>query len=794
MKYLSLALILIIPFFSFSQSIVRGKVKDSISYIEFANVILENSNGEIVTGSITDEKGAFILNVKEDNYKIIISFIGYEDWAKKISVKNNLDLGIIIFNKNKGELDEVILNVKKKLIERKVDRLVFNVGQSISASGGNAIDALKVAPRVRVQNDAISIIGKSEIRVLVNDRLIQLTGEDLTNFLKNIRADEINSIEVITNPPAKYETEGNSGLLNIKLKKAKLNSWNTSVHSSYKQATYPAGLIGTGLTYQKNKISLFSDINYSKGSIAPIRTNKIYYPDQLWNEVNKTRYYKNSLAYKFGFDYQLSKKTTIGLLYIGNTNKPETHENNRTTLIDNNTKILDSLILTNSIGNRKKTYNSLNTHVIYDIDSVGKKLSIDLDYFNYNSEQNREFSSNNFFSEEYNILDSFFSAQNTGSQDVSNYSINIDFEYPIKKINFNYGGKLSFTNTSNKVVFNNLTSGVLVFDPKQSNSFKYEEKTQAFYTSAQSKISNKLDAKIGVRIEWTQTIGKSITLNQIDKNAYTEFFPTAYMSYSPNDNNTFSLNYGRRINRPSFGWLNPFRWYSSNYSFSEGNPQLKPAFTDNVEFEFAHKENWINTIYLSKLKDGFEYVTIVDDLTKVQTLLAKNYIKTYNIGLYEAITFKPINWISTNIGLNIYYSHSKSSIPITNQSLSGWNLESSISNDLILQKDKKILLNIAYVVASDGVANLDKNVSFSQLDIGLKLFLLNKTLQVSIIGNDVLRTNKQEYIGLSNNIKTSFKNYRDIRYFRISATYNLRKRMNINERKIKNEEEKERVN
>lgn len=781
-------------YFSYSQIKITGVVKDSLDVIEFANVYLTDLNNKIIVGTITTEKGTFNLSVKEGVYKLAISFIGYEDWSKNISLKNNQDVGIIILNENKSKLNEVVVTANKKLIERKVDRLVFNVGQSIAASGGNAVDALKVAPRVRVQNDAISIIGKSEIRVLVNDRLIHLTGEDLTNFLKNIRADDIKSIEVITNPPAKYEAEGNSGLLNIKLKKAKLNSWNIPIRASYKQATYPTGTIGTGLTYQKNKFSLFSDINYSDGSIAPIKTNKIYYPEQLWDEKNNSRDFKNTLAYKLGGDYQLSKKTKLGLQYIGSISKPKIKEKDITKLTNNVTETLDSLILTEAVNHRKNIYNSFNTHFNYDIDTIGKKLSIDFDYFKYESDDNREFSSNNYFDIESAIPNSSFSAQNNGNQNIYNYSLNIDIEHPLTKVSLNYGGKLSFTNTNNEVVFNNFTSGVSVFDPTQSNSFTYEEKTQTLYASAKKNINVKLEAKIGLRVESTQTKGKSITLNLTNKNSYTEFFPTAYLSYQPNDNNSFSLNYGKRIDRPSFRWLNPFRWYHSNYSFSEGNPQLRPSFTNNIEFEFVHKDNWINNIYFSNLKDGFEYVTIVDDQTNTQMLVAKNFIKTNMIGLYEIVTFKPLKWISTNLAMDIYYSDSKSLTPITNQSLNAWNLESSISNDFILQKNNNILLNVSYTLASDGVDNLDRNTAFSQLDASLKLFLLDKSLQVSLTGNDILRTSRPEFIGVSNNIKTSFKNYYDARYFRVSLVYNIGRKIRVEEREIKNMEEKERTN
>jgi outer membrane receptor protein involved in Fe transport len=788
-----LLVILITSFSTYSQVNINGVVKNSKETIGFANVFLTDSNNKVITGTITNEEGAFSLLVKNVGSTLNISFIGYEIWTKEISLEEDQNLGIITLKEDSSKLDEVVITTNKKLIERKVDRLVFNVGQSISASGGSAVDALKVAPRVRVQNDAISIIGKSEVRVLVNDRLIQLTGDDLTVFLKSIRAEDIQSIEVITNPPAKYEVEGNSGLLNIKLKKSKLNSFNTSIRSSYKQATYSTAIVGVGLMYQKNKIAILSDINYSKGSIESTLKNNIFYPEQLWQEKNIGRDFTNSLSYKLGIDYRLSKKISIGLLYIGNTNKPNTKENDKIQFINNRTKLLDSLIVTKSVSDREKTYNSLNTHLTYKIDSIGKNLSIDLDIFNYRNNNSREFSSNNFMSNNIIIPNSFFSAQNNGNQNISNYSINIDMEHPFKKGSFNYGSKLSFTNTNNDIIFNELTTGMPVFDSALSNLFKYEEKTQTFYSSIQKRLSERLEAKLGVRVENTQTTGDLVTLNQINKNSYTEFFPTAYLSYQPNENNSFSLNYGRRINRPTFSWLNPFRWYSSNYSFSEGNPKLKPSFTNNIEFEFTRKDNWVNILYFSKIKDGFDYVTIVDDESKIQILSAKNYIKSSIIGLYETINLKPFKWVSTNLGLNIYYSYSKSGIPITNQSLDGWNSESSFSSDFILQKDKKILLNVAYVFTSDGVSGLDRALSSSQLNMALKLFMLKKDLQVSIVGNDILKTNKQKYIGLSNNFKTSFENYFDARYFQLSLTYNFGGKISVDEREIKNREDKERA-
>ena len=176
------------------------------------------------------------------------------------------------------QIQEVEIVAKKKLIERKVDRLVFNVENSISATGGDALDALKITPGIRVQNNQVSMIGKSGMAVMVDDKLIQLSGDDLVNYLKTIPSDNIKNIEVITTPPAKYDAQGNSGIINIRLKRAKHNSWNSSIRSTYTQTTYPAGSLGGSFNYNKNKISIESDLGYTNGSISPTYNTTFFFP------------------------------------------------------------------------------------------------------------------------------------------------------------------------------------------------------------------------------------------------------------------------------------------------------------------------------------------------------------------------------------------------------------------------------------------------------------------------------------------------------------------------------------
>ncbi|WP_291066499.1 outer membrane beta-barrel family protein, partial [Empedobacter sp. UBA5036] len=667
---------------------------------------------------------------------------------------------------------------------RKIDRTIYNVENSISTIGGDALDALKMTPRINVKNDQISMIGKSGMSVMVDDKLIQVSGDDLINLLKSIPSDNIKSIEVITTPPAKYDAEGNSGIVNIKLKKTRINQWNSSLRSSYTQSTYPKGAFGGSFEYQKNKLSLYSDINYINGSNAPIENTKTYYSDGLWNEGSTRRDYQKSLNTRLGFDYKMNDNWSVGIQYLGNLNKPSVQENILTTIYNPDNSSVNSYLKTLSYTQKKNNNHSINLNSIIEMDTIGKKMIVNFDYFNYKNTENRNF----------NTID-LSSANNISLQNIENYSTKIDFEHPLKWIILTYGAKVSFTKTNSDANYFDTTTGSPIFDYSQSNVFEYKENTQSFYISGNKKLSNKWESQLGFRLENTQTQGYSKTQEQKNRNDYTKLFPTFYISYTPNEKNSLSINYNKRINRPSYDKLNPFRWYSNPYSYVEGNPFLQPSFTDNVEFNYIHNDNWSNSVYFSHTKNGFEQITILDETTKNQQTTSKNYFNTNIIGFSESYTLKKLKWLSTTFSLDWNYSWSKSLIYITNQNLKGSNTYFSINNDFVLNKNKTLLFNISYWYNFKGVSDLDKNNAYSQLSASIKYLTLDKKLQISLNMIDILKTNKPIYTSYTNNIKIDYDNYYDRRLFRLSLTYKFgNKNINIMKKEFGNEEEKERVN
>ncbi|MGV7105762.1 TonB-dependent receptor domain-containing protein [Flavobacterium sp. U410] len=784
---------LLISLNSFSQNLISGIFYENEKPSEYIEVVLYNETKKPLQSTLTNSNGYFEFQVSEGEFFIEARLLGKILYTKNIITNNNVDLGIINIQTT-HELDGVILEFRKKIIEQKVDRLVFNVENSVSATGSNGLDVLKLTPRIKVQNENISMIGKNNIAVMINDRILQMSGEDLSNYLRSLNAEDIKKIEVLANPPAKYSAEGNSGLINIVLKKTKKETWNTSLRSVYQQATYAKGNIGGTFNMQKGKFQYNTSVSYTNGSNAPQETNKIYYPNTVWDEVNNRRDFTDVLSVRLGMDYEINNAISTGFTYNYINNKPLIKEIDKTSLFNASNNTLDSLITTLGRNEKEKKMNSFNYHFIYTIDTIGRKLSLDFDYFNYENRTSRFFNTQAFLPNTQPIASSLEEAKNYGQQDIQNYSLNIDMEHPIDWGTFNYGGRIAITETDNLFNYFDILDKEEILNSNFSNQFNYKENTQALYFSLQKSFSEKWEAKVGVRYEFTQTEGFSKTLNQTHTNDYSKLFPTAYISYHPNDEHSFAINYGRRIGRPSFGFLNPFRFVNNPYSYSEGNPFLQPAFTDNLELEYSYKDKLITNVYYSYTDDNFEYVTILNEDNNVKQNIPLNFIVNKTYGINQTFIFKPTKWWDINASTNIYYSDTNSKIPLTLQYLSGWNGEFNLSNDIILNQNKTIFLNTSLWILTSGVDNLDYNSSDLQLNTSFKCLLLNKNLIISLNVQDIINPKGVRYTSYSNNIKNTFKNYYDEQYFRIGVIYNFGKRFKMNSRERKNQDEQNRTN
>ncbi|WP_343914391.1 TonB-dependent receptor domain-containing protein [Aquimarina litoralis] len=789
----NLFIVLLLPFLSFSQVEISGKVKDKADVIVYANVILTNESGQIVNGAITDDQGNFTIGVARGTYNLLIKYLGYEDYKTVVVLEESMVMDDILLIEKSNNLDEVVIVSKKRLIEQKVDRLVFNVADNVATSGGDALDALRISPGIAVNDNQITMIGKSGMRVMVDGRIIQMSGEELNSFLSSIPADDIKEIEIITNPPAKYEAEGNSGLINIIYKRGKNNSWNNTVGFTYTQAILARYALRNNFTYQKDKVKLLLSVNANTGNNDIDQLTNIFYTDGLWDVRINQNWNEDNLSGRLMFDYEIGKRSTIGIQYLGSVSKPDIIDKTTATIFDNSNN-LESSMISDGFSDQDFSNHSLNAHFKTEIDTLGRSISIDLDYFDYNSDRDRNIITEDFSADNISQGISFSNQTNTNHFN-KNYSAKIDVEHPFSKFDLSYGARVSVTESEYETANFNTITGAPVLDPSQSDEFEYTEHNQAVYVNAVKKIGEKWETQLGLRLENTLTEGFSKSLNQTNDLDYLKLFPTFYLSYNMNDSNSFSINYGRRINRPGYSQLNPARYYVNNNTFSTGNPFLQPSFDNNIELSHNYKGKFVTKLFFNYETDGFGVISSVDDDTNEQAITFENFYNQYNYGLSEFYTFSPTSWWRSQNSLYLIQSESEFfNQNINAQVQNGFRYYIATNNTFTLNKSKTIRSQINFWYSSPFERDLYQYDDNYRLDIALKFSLMKKTLNASLGVYDVLNTSPRLQTSFINDIKQTYIRFPSNRYFRMSLSYNFgNKKVRVRQRSFGNEDEKRRA-
>lgn len=778
-----------------AQTVVKGSVleKKSLKPIEFAEVILLTNENAIITGAVTDPNGVFKLSAKQGDYTLQVTYVGQVLYSKNITVmENTINLGVIAVE-NAQELDEVTIAAKKKLIERKIDRLVFNVENSSKASEGDALEILRVTPGVRVQNDKITMIGKSNLQVMIDDKIVQLSDEDLANFLKSIASEDIKNIEVITTPPAKYEASGNSGLVNITLKQAKKDSWNAQLKSSYRQRTYATGSVGGSFNFNKNKFSIATSINYSDGTYYQEQDDYAYFPDGLWYTSSPFNAGIKRLNGRIDINYQITPKWEMGGQYLHNKTNFDVTDAPYTPVFDNETNEITRYLLSDGTMDLSPEIHSINYNNEVKIDTLGRKVTLNLDYFNYKNPDTKTYNGVSIITNPSS--EQFYRGTNTNKQDVTNISAKLDIEYPLDWIDLSFGGKLSSSKSLNDIVFFNsgLVDNPVINLPLSQNDFEYIENIQAVYISANKKFNDKWSSQIGLRMEATQTDSKSNNLNLSTKNDYTKFFPTFYLSYDATENSNFSFNYSKRIERPSFFELNPNIYFSNPFQTIEGNAFLQPSFIDNFEFTNTYK-NFVTKLYYSYEDNLFSQVPLADITTNIIRFTNENFINTSRFGISENYTFDKMSWWSSNNSLDINYSKSKFNLEEDQEDQEGINATISTYNDFNLNADKTFLMGVNYWYSFPGVDGVFDTKSASSLSLSLQYLLLDKDLNITLRGNDLFKTSAERITTTVNDVFQTARYYYDSRSIQLSVSYKFgNKDISAKRHETGNEDEKGRT-
>lgn len=756
---------------------IQGKVLDEEKEpVEFVNVTLFNYKDSLYyTGSITDTLGKFELSAQKGKYLLQITMLGYNKFSSTIEIENDTLLSDFNLTKNTTKLNEIVITSSIPVIERKIDRLVFNV-ENMNTLGLNAIDVLQNTPGLLVSNNNIQIIGKGGIKVLINDREIKMDGGDLLNLLKSYSANEISKIEVITTPPARYDAEGNAGLVNIVLKKAKNNFFGGNIYDTQTFSKYNSNDIGFSLIYNKKQISSFLTVSNGLGNIGFQESNKKYYPEQVWGSQTDIKNSDRYFSLRGGLDYQAKKQLSYGIHLTYNRMVPDGIYNNNTNIFNKQLMQMDSVLI--SKNNVKNNWNqiSLNGHIDKTLDSAGKKVLFDVDYLDYRYTYNDNFVSQSFYYNMSLIPNSEFLFDDDRPRNLKDVSSSLNFFLPFHSFTVNAGGKISYTKTHNSINYFNSS-----FPENQDNDFVYRENIVALYADFEKKLSRKIDIKFGLRVENTNTTGNSKTLNEISKNNYVKFFPTAYFLFNPNNNHSFNFNISNRIGRPRFNMVDPFRLYTNKYNYVVGKPDLKPSLTYNASFGYTLKNNFNVNIYYSYTNDVIAQLLILDSIATVTSSIWDNYMKNQTIGITNSYTFNKSKWLQSFIQHGLYYIDSKSNSQITNPQRSGIVYYIAAINTFYLTYSKKLLAQLS---ASYRTKQYDAAYIYQpqyDLSVGVRYNLLNNNLSLGFRISDLL-ISRLKGTSESNGIKMTFDNidaytaYKFTINYKFGATLSSKKR------------------
>ena len=752
-----------------SATVTLLRAKDS----SVAKVNVASRDGRFEFDNLAPGKYLVAVTAAEHS-KTLSSVVEVSDSSSNVTIKT-----IELLPQVKA-LGAVTVTAKRPLVEQKIDRTIVNVEAAITNTGSSALEVLEKSPGISVDKDGnISLKGKDGVIVLVDGRQTYLSGQDLANYLRNMNANQMDQIEIMTNPPARYDASGNSGIINIKTKKNRQMGYNGSVNVNYGQGWYPKVNEGFNFNYRKNKVNLFTNLSHHYSQNMNILTIQRKFRDrgtkQVLSEFDqeaRNQGFNRGYNGKIGMDYFPSKKTTIGIVLNGFMNSREADNLNRSDISDARGELMSQTKATLTNSQSWKNFSG-NMNFRQALDTTGSELTADLDYAVYNSRNNPT------------MINSYFDASGFPSvvpdtllgslpQDIKIYSGRVDYLKMLKKgARFEAGVKSSYVKTDNDASYDSIINGQLVHDFNRSNYFVYEENINAAYANLNHPINKKWGAQLGLRLENTNAKGLQVTTGEAFTRHYTQLFPTAYVQYQHDKKNTFVLNYGRRIRRPDYHHLNPFINFIDRYTYSRGNPNLKPQFSHNIELSHSLQSYLTTTLNYSRTTDIIQNVLEQDEAKNETFVRRANIAKQRQFGISFNTNIPITKWWRSNVYVNAYDNKFDGIVNDTFVTVSATTLTLNGSQQFNFAKTWSAEISGFFRTASvEGVIKAQPMGSVS-LGIGKQVMKNKGTIRLNI--RDVFYT--QQFRGVSRyaNVDAAFQERGDSRVVNLNFTYRFSK-------------------
>jgi iron complex outermembrane recepter protein len=675
-RYLLLLVVVCCAAFVNAQEITGIVKDDKGKVIPNASVSLKRGkDSSVVKLGVTSAEGKYhFAGIKEGKYFVSISHVGFTSANSgffEVSGSGQVTVPEVAITKQEGKLKEVTVTAAKPMVEVKADKIVLNVEGTINSVGQDALELLRKSPGVMVdKDDNISLSGKNGVQVYVDGKPMPLSGEDLSTYLKSLQSSSIESIEIITNPSAKYEAAGNAGIINIKLKKNKSMGANGSLNTGYSVGVYPKYNEGGSLNYRNKHVNLYSNFNYNNSSNESYMHFDRHSSDTLFGLNSVFTSINRSYNFKGGLDYFINKKSTVGVMVNGNIARNNQGNNSVTPIYYDPTGALVKTLVADNMNKKKQTNVNINLNYRY-ADTSGHELNMDADagIFRINSDQwqpNVYYDMNGGYLYETNY-------QFLSPSDINIYSFKTDYEQNFKKGKLGLGGKSSYVSTANDLNRYNVYTGGKSYDSSRSNAFDYKEYINALYATY-SRALKGIMFQVGVRMEntniegisngftWDAAQNKYVTYKESFKRNYTDIFPSGGITFNKKPMSQWAIRYSRRIDRPAYQDLNPFEFKLNEYSYMKGNTNLRPQYTNSIAITHTYKYTLNTTLNYSHVTDVF--TQLVDTIDKVKSFLTKKNLATQDIVSLNVSYPYSYKWYSIFVNMNSSYSHFKADFGI----------------------------------------------------------------------------------------------------------------------------------
>ena len=736
------------------------------------NILLLTQEGDFIKGTVTNDNGFYQFSgIKEGTYQIIASYIENTVESPLIQLFKNIEIEPLVLN-SAQQLDEVVVTQKKPVLEHMADRHVFNI-ENTALSDNDIWSVLKRTPGVMVMNNKLLVNGSSNVNIMINGRRVNLPEDDIMNLLSGNSAGNVESIEVITSPPAKYSAEGGL-LINIKMKKNLVSGYNGSVFNRYTQGVLPKHTLGMDHFFKGKKIDFSTNYSFSHNRDWTRYTDITSFfnngqPSETWTAEQKSIVNEKSHTLNLFLDVQLDEKNTISITSNSSYSPNVIDDYTSETEIEDTNGATTARLAGLNISNKDVLNTAYYLDWVHKLNEKGAELSFNTHFTYYDYRINQELNNNFVEGESEFITEDTFNI--ISNQIINLYSAQTDLTQPLgEHSTMETGLRYASINSEASIVQSGFDQNIEGVGLTESGIFNYDEKIYAGYISLNNSWENwKLN--VGLRAEYTETKGELNTESIANTNSYMNWFPTMALSYTINKN-AFYLKSYRRITRPRYNTINPFQYYLSANSIIEGNPNLKPAYSDYVQFDYVYDKAYKLVLFAGKKSNEQSQQVFQDNTTNI---IRTQYINLESNNYYgaDASVSKDITsfW---NLFLLISHYYDKDSFTDLNSNTivenSIWTTHTRATNSFTFLNDKSLYADLTYIHFSPRISGNTKYASYGKLGLSLRKTLWSKAASISLAVEDMFNNGgiygTRNYLDQSNSTYSRWENRLFIAGFR----------------------------